>query len=50
MAAHAWRQYAFASSAAIEHGCSIGANHAQNGLLTNSGIATRVAMAQFRTI
>ena len=43
-------QYASPPSAAIEHGCSIGANHAQNCQLTRSDLATRVAIARFRII
>src|ERR1700722_17935172 len=43
-------QYAYPPSAAIERGCSIGANHAQNCQLTNSDPATRVAIARFRII
>jgi hypothetical protein len=34
--------------AAIERGCSIGANHAQNGRLTGSGLTAGVATAGFR--
>jgi hypothetical protein len=41
-------QYVFAPSAAIERGCSIGANHAQNCRLTGSGLTTGVATAGFR--
>jgi hypothetical protein len=43
-------QYASPPSAAIERGCSIGANHAQNRRLTSSGPTTRVAIARFRII
>src|SRR6202035_5683399 len=43
-------QYASSPSAAIERGCSIGANHAQNCQLTSSDLATRVAIARFRVI
>src|ERR1700722_9119048 len=41
-------QYAFPPSTAIERGCSIGANHAQNCQLTSS--TTRVAIARFRLV
>jgi hypothetical protein len=34
--------------AAIERGCSIGANHAQNRQLTRSDLKTRAAIARFR--
>src|ERR1700761_5102919 len=37
-------------SAAIERGCSIGANHAQSCQLTNSDLTARVAIARFRII
>ena len=37
-------------SAAIERGCSIGANHAQNCRLTSSDLRARVAIARFRII
>jgi hypothetical protein len=37
-------------SAAIERGCSIGANHAKNRRLTSSYPTTRVAIARFRII
>src|SRR6266403_3334467 len=43
-------QYASSPSAAIERGCSIGANHAQNCQLTSSDLTTRVATARFRII
>jgi hypothetical protein len=43
-------QYASSASAAIERGCSIGANHAQNCRLTSSDPTTRVAIARFRII
>jgi hypothetical protein len=43
-------QYAFALPAAIERGCSIGANCAQNCQLTSSDLKTRIAIARFRTI
>ena len=43
-------QYASSPSAAIERGCSIGANHAQNCQLTSSDLTTRVAIARFRII
>ena len=43
-------QYAYPPSAAIERGCSIGANHAQNCQLTNSDLTARVAIARFRII
>src|SRR6266567_7146239 len=43
-------QYASSPSAAIERGCSIGANHAQNCQLTNSDLTTRVEIARFRII
>src|SRR6266513_5021038 len=44
-------QYASSPSAAIERGCSIGANHAQNCQLTTSDLKTRrVAIARFRII
>src|SRR6266849_9078878 len=43
-------QYASSPSAAIERGCSIGANHAQNCQLTSSDQTTRVAIARFRII
>jgi hypothetical protein len=43
-------QYAPSPSAAIERGCSIGANHAQNRQLTISDLTTRFAIARFRTI
>jgi hypothetical protein len=43
-------QYASSLLAAIERGCSIGANHAQNCQLTNSDLTTRVAVARFRII
>jgi hypothetical protein len=44
-------QYASSPSPAIERGCSIGANHAQNCPLTISDLTTRrVAIAQFRII
>jgi hypothetical protein len=43
-------QYVSAPSAAIERGCSIGANHAQNCRLTSSDLTTRVAIARFRMI
>jgi hypothetical protein len=43
-------QYASSPSAAIERGCSIGANHAQNCQLTSSDLATRVVIARFRII
>jgi hypothetical protein len=38
-------QYAFSLRTAIERGCSIGANHAQNRQLTSSHLNTRVAIA-----
>jgi hypothetical protein len=38
-------QHASFPSDAIERGCSIGANHAQNCRLTISGLTTRVAIA-----
>jgi hypothetical protein len=47
---NAYIQYASSSSAAIERGCSIGANHAQNCQLTSSDQTTRVAIARFRII
>src|SRR5712672_1112734 len=43
-------QYASPPSAAIEHGCSIGANHAQICQLTSSDLKTRIAIARFRII
>jgi hypothetical protein len=43
-------QYASPPSAAIERGCSIGANHAQNCRLTSSGLTTHVAIARFGII
>ncbi len=43
-------QYASPPSAAIERGCSIGANHAQNCRMTSSDLTTRVAIARFRII
>jgi hypothetical protein len=44
-------QYASSPSAAIERGCSIGANHAQNCQPTGSDLkARRVAIARFRII
>src|SRR5712672_1761493 len=43
-------QYASSPSAAIERGCSIGANHAQNRQLTSSDLTTRVVIARFRII
>jgi hypothetical protein len=43
-------QHASSSSAAIERGCSIGANHAQNHHVTNCDPAPRVAIARFRII
>jgi hypothetical protein len=43
-------QYAFSPSAAIERGCSIETNHAQNCQLTSSDLTTRVAIARFRKI
>ena len=43
-------QYASPPSAAIERGCSIGANHAQYCQLTNPDLATRAAIARFRII
>jgi hypothetical protein len=46
----AYIQYASPPSAAIERGCSIGANHAQNCRLASSDLTTRVAIAQFRII
>src|SRR5882757_231376 len=46
----AYIQYASPPSAAIERGCSIGANHAQNCRLASSDPATRAAIARFRNI
>jgi hypothetical protein len=43
-------QYASSPSAAIERGCSIGANHAQNCQLTSSDLTARVAVARFGII
>src|SRR6266849_9851955 len=43
-------QHASSASTAIERGCSIGANHAQNSRLTSSDLTTRVAIARFRII
>jgi hypothetical protein len=44
-------QYASSPSAAIERGCSIGANHAQNCQLTGSDLkARRIAIARFKII
>jgi hypothetical protein len=43
-------QHASSPSAAIERGCSIGANHAQNCQLTSSDLTTRVAIARFTII
>jgi hypothetical protein len=43
-------QHASSPSAAIERGCSIGANHAQNRQLTRSDLKARVAIARFRII
>jgi hypothetical protein len=37
--------YASQPSVAIERGCSVGANHAQNRQLTSSDLTTRVAIA-----
>jgi hypothetical protein len=43
-------QHASFTSAAIERGCQIGANHAQNFWLTSPDLTTRIAIARFRTI
>jgi hypothetical protein len=43
-------QYASSPSAAIERGCSIGANHAQNYRLTSWEPKARAANARFRII
>jgi hypothetical protein len=43
-------QYASPPSAAIEHGCSIGAKHAQNCQLASSDLTTRIAIARFRIV
>jgi hypothetical protein len=43
-------QYASLPAAAIERGCSIRANHAQNRQLTSSDPTTRVAIARFGII
>jgi hypothetical protein len=40
-------QHASPSSAAIERGCSIGANHAQNMQLTISAVTAYVAITRF---
>jgi hypothetical protein len=42
--------YASQLSTAIERGCSIGANHAQNRHLTSSDLTPGVAIARFRII
>jgi hypothetical protein len=48
-AGHAFYMHRHARPA-IERGCSIGANHAQNRQLMSSGPTTRVAIARFSII
>jgi hypothetical protein len=43
-------QYALSSTAAIERGCSIASDHAQNCLLTSSHLTTRVAIARLMIV